>query len=51
MTTGPQDGSPLSPSDVTLTKTVSSVTLHWRNSPPGKAPILGYYIEAKKTGE
>ncbi|KAK4323993.1 hypothetical protein Pmani_005348 [Petrolisthes manimaculis] len=48
VTTGPQPGSPARPKELTLTKTVSSVTLHWRNSHSGKAPILGYYIEAKK---
>ncbi|KAK7082428.1 Protein sidekick-2, partial [Halocaridina rubra] len=49
VTTGPQQGSPARPKDLTLTKTVSSVTLHWRNSHSGKGYILGYYIEAKKT--
>ncbi|XP_050687397.1 protein sidekick-like isoform X4 [Eriocheir sinensis] len=49
VTTGPQEGSPARPKDLSLTKTVSSVTLHWRNSHSGKGPILGYYIEAKKT--
>lgn len=48
VTTGPQPGSPARPRDLTLTKTVSSVTLHWRNSHSGKGSILGYYIEAKK---
>ena len=50
MTTGPQPGSPARPRDLTLSKTVSSVTLHWRNSHTGKGQILGYYIEAKKIG-
>ncbi|CAL4132916.1 unnamed protein product, partial [Meganyctiphanes norvegica] len=49
VTTGPQPGSPARPKDLTITKTVSSVTVHWRNSHQGKAPLLGYYIEAKKT--
>nr|XP_045601913.1 protein sidekick-like isoform X1 [Procambarus clarkii] len=48
VTTGPQPGSPARPKDLTLTKTVSSVTLHWRNSHSGKDSILGYYIEARK---
>lgn len=51
VTTGPQPGSPARPKELTLSKTVSSVTLHWRNSHSGKAPILGYYIEAKKIGK
>ncbi|KAK8382212.1 hypothetical protein O3P69_015266 [Scylla paramamosain] len=48
VTTGPQEGSPARPKDLSLTKTVSSVTLHWRNSHSGKGPILGYYIEERK---
>ncbi|MCL4132716.1 UNVERIFIED_CONTAM: hypothetical protein GTU68_036672, partial [Idotea baltica] len=48
VTTGPQPGSPARPKDVRLSQTVSSVTLHWRNSHPGNGPLLGYYIEAKK---
>ena len=51
MTTGPQTGSPSRPKEVRLSKTVSSLTLHWRNSHPGDGPILGYYIEAKKKGK
>ena len=50
VTTGPQDGSPSAPRDVSLTRTVSSVTLHWRNSRQGSLPLLGYYIEARNTG-
>ncbi|XP_034123900.1 protein sidekick isoform X7 [Drosophila guanche] len=48
VTTGPQDGSPVAPRDLTLTKTLSSVEIHWVNGPSGRGPILGYLIEAKK---
>ncbi|KAF2352237.1 Immunoglobulin I-set [Trinorchestia longiramus] len=49
VTTGPQPGSPARPRDVTLSRTVSSVTLHWRNAHHGAMPLLGYYIEARTT--
>ncbi|XP_037028858.1 protein sidekick isoform X5 [Bradysia coprophila] len=48
VTTGPQEGSPFSPRELTLTKTASSVDMHWQNGASGKGPILGYYIECKK---
>ncbi|XP_075159070.1 sidekick cell adhesion molecule isoform X3 [Haematobia irritans] len=48
VTTGPQDGSPVAPRDLILTKTLSNVEMHWLNGPSGRGPILGYYIEAKK---
>lgn len=51
VTTGPQDGSPVAPRDLILSKTLSSVEMHWLNGPSGRGPILGYYIEAKKRGE
>ncbi|XP_073831577.1 sidekick cell adhesion molecule isoform X11 [Musca autumnalis] len=50
VTTGPQDGSPVAPRDLILSKTLSSVEMHWLNGPSGRGPILGYYIEAKKRG-
>ncbi|XP_058815648.1 protein sidekick isoform X3 [Topomyia yanbarensis] len=48
VTTGPQEGSPVSPRDLLLSKTQSSVDMSWVNGPSGKGPILGYYIETKK---
>ncbi|XP_046802367.1 protein sidekick isoform X13 [Lucilia cuprina] len=48
VTTGPQEGSPVAPRDLILSKTLSSVEMHWLNGPSGRGPILGYYIEAKK---
>lgn len=50
VTTGPQEGSPAALRDLSLTKSVSSVELHWKNGPSGKGHILGYYIESKKRG-
>lgn len=51
VTTGTQEGSPAGLRDLLLTKTVSSVDLHWKNGPSGKGSILGYYIESKKRGK
>ncbi|RZC39905.1 sidekick, partial [Asbolus verrucosus] len=48
VTTGPQEGSPSTPRELTLIKTLSSVELHWKNGLTGKGPILGYYIESRK---
>lgn len=51
VTTGPQEGSPSSPRDLSLAKTASSVDMSWENGASGKGPILGYYIECKKRGK
>ncbi|KZC09696.1 Protein sidekick [Dufourea novaeangliae] len=48
VTTGPQEGSPMVPSNLAVTKTVSSVELQWTNGASGKGPILGYYIETRR---
>ncbi|XP_051172890.1 protein sidekick isoform X3 [Leptopilina boulardi] len=48
VTTGPQEGSPMVPSDLSVSKTVSSVDLQWKNGASGKGPILGYYIETRR---
>ncbi|XP_051864695.1 protein sidekick isoform X9 [Drosophila albomicans] len=48
VTTGPQEGSPVAPRDLILSKTLSSVEMHWINGPSGRGPIVGYLIEAKK---
>lgn len=50
VTTGPQDGSPISPKELTLAKTGAGIDMHWKNGPSGKGPLLGYYIESKKRG-
>lgn len=51
VTTGPQEGSPVTLRDLLLTKTASSIDMHWKNGPSGKGQILGYYIESKKRGK
>lgn len=51
VTTGPQEGSPMAPSNLAVTKTVSSVELQWSNGASGKGPILGYYIETRRKGK
>lgn len=51
ITTGPQEGSPMAPSKLGVTKTVSSVELQWTNGASGKGPILGYYIETRRKGK
>ncbi|PSN39774.1 Protein sidekick [Blattella germanica] len=48
VTTGPQDGSPAKPKDLMMSKSVSSVDMHWSNGPSGKGPILGFYIQSKR---
>ncbi|KAK7791911.1 hypothetical protein R5R35_005428 [Gryllus longicercus] len=48
VTTGPQEGSPVTPKDFAVTKTVSSVDITWINGPSGKGPILGYYIQSRR---
>lgn len=51
VTTGPQDGSPIAPSNLVVTKTESSMALEWMNGASGKGPILGYYIESHRKGK
>jgi protein sidekick len=51
VTTGPQEGSPMTPSGLIITKTVSSVDLQWTNGATGKGPILGYYFETRSKGK
>ena len=50
VTTGPQDGSPAKLKDLVMSKSVSSVDMHWANGPSGKGPILGYYIQSQRKG-
>ncbi|XP_031349288.1 protein sidekick isoform X2 [Photinus pyralis] len=48
VTTGPQEGSPGTPRELTLVKTLSSVEFHWLNGPSGKGPLIGYLIESRR---
>lgn len=50
VTTGPQEGSPTRPKELTLAKTVSAVELHWVNGASGKGPILGFYFQTRRKG-
>jgi len=50
VTTGPQDGSPLSIRELSLTRTLASVELTWINGAFVKQPILGYYVESQRKG-
>lgn len=51
VTTGPQEGSPASPRDLSLAKTMSNIEIKWTNGQSGKGPILGYYIQSKRKGK
>ncbi|KAJ8687397.1 hypothetical protein QAD02_023191 [Eretmocerus hayati] len=48
VTTGPQEGSPMPPMDLRISKSDFNVDFQWTNGATGKGPILGYYIESKK---
>lgn len=48
ITTGPQDGSPMAPRELALSKSVAYINFIWVNSPSGRGPIKGYYIESQK---
>lgn len=50
VTTGPQEGSPGTPRELTLVKTLSNVELHWLNGPSGRGPLFGYYVESRRKG-
>lgn len=50
VTTGPQEGSPSTPKELNIEKTLSSIELRWLNGATGKGPILGYYIESLRKG-
>lgn len=51
VTTGPQEGSPSTPKELSLVKTLSSIELKWFNGATGKGPILGYYIASRRKGK
>ncbi len=44
-------GSPGSPMDMSITKTSSELTIHWSEGDVGAAPVTGYVIEARPSGE
>lgn len=50
VTTGPQEGSPSTPKELIIEKTLSSIELRWLNGATGKGPLLGYYVESLRKG-
>lgn len=48
ITTGPQEGSPMTPRELMLSKSIASINFRWVNAPSGKGAIKGYYIESQK---
>ncbi|XP_048847436.1 protein sidekick-1-like [Brienomyrus brachyistius] len=51
ITTGPVEGSPGSPIQISLTKSGSSLIIHWSVGDRGEGPITGYVIEARPSDE
>uniref|UniRef100_A0AAQ4PT27 Sidekick cell adhesion molecule 1a n=1 Tax=Gasterosteus aculeatus aculeatus TaxID=481459 RepID=A0AAQ4PT27_GASAC len=47
----PAQGSPGSPTEMSITKTTSALTLHWAEGEMGAAPISGYVVEARPSDE
>uniref|UniRef100_A0AAQ4R332 Sidekick cell adhesion molecule 1a n=1 Tax=Gasterosteus aculeatus aculeatus TaxID=481459 RepID=A0AAQ4R332_GASAC len=45
------EGSPGSPTEMSITKTTSALTLHWAEGEMGAAPISGYVVEARPSDE
>lgn len=44
-------GAPGSPMEMSITKTTSALTIHWSEGDIGAAPVTGYVIEARPSGE
>ncbi|MBN3277397.1 SDK1 protein, partial [Polyodon spathula] len=51
ITAGPSVGSPGSPLEPSVTKSASTLTLHWSAGDPGTEPVTGYAIEARPSDE
>ncbi|KAJ8384733.1 hypothetical protein AAFF_G00199390 [Aldrovandia affinis] len=51
ITTGPGEGAPGPPGEPFISRSSSSITLHWANGDPGQAPITRYVIEARPSDE
>ncbi|ESO89015.1 hypothetical protein LOTGIDRAFT_106770, partial [Lottia gigantea] len=49
--TGPQQGSPGAPLDLSLSTTDKAVTVSWNKGSEGRSPIYGYIAQAKLTGD
>lgn len=44
-------GSPGSPRDMSITKTSTTLTIHWSEGITGAAPVNGYVIESRSSGK
>nr|XP_023670687.1 protein sidekick-1 isoform X1 [Paramormyrops kingsleyae]XP_023670688.1 protein sidekick-1 isoform X1 [Paramormyrops kingsleyae] len=51
ITAGPVEGSPSSPTKMSITKSSSSLTIHWSPGDKGAGSITGYVIEARPSDE
>nr|XP_020469940.1 protein sidekick-1 isoform X2 [Monopterus albus] len=51
ITAQPVQGSPGSPMEMSITKTSSSLNIHWSEGDIGAAPVTGYVIEARPSDE
>ncbi|KAK2817285.1 hypothetical protein Q5P01_025476 [Channa striata] len=51
LTAQPVQGSPGSPMEMSITKTSSSLNIHWSEGDIGAAPVTGYVIEARPSDE
>lgn len=44
-------GAPGSPVEMSITKTSSALTLHWSEGDTGSAPVTGYVVESRPSGQ
>lgn len=44
-------GAPGSPVEMSITRTSSALTLHWSEGETGSAPVTGYVVESRPSGE
>uniref|UniRef100_A0A3Q3VZI8 Uncharacterized protein n=1 Tax=Mola mola TaxID=94237 RepID=A0A3Q3VZI8_MOLML len=51
LTAKPVQGSPGSPMDMSITKTSTTLTIHWSGGITGAAPVTGYVIESRPSDE
>ncbi|KAJ8251409.1 hypothetical protein GJAV_G00221030 [Gymnothorax javanicus] len=51
ITTGPGEGAPGPPGEPFISRSSNSISLHWSNGDPGRAPITHYVIEARPSDE
>ncbi|XP_061684994.1 protein sidekick-1 isoform X2 [Syngnathoides biaculeatus] len=51
LTAEPVQGSPGSPTEISITKASSALTIHWTQGDSGAAPVSGYVIESRPSDE